>query len=63
MTGALLAVKKVAAEPLYAKIKFALAGDEDLWFTDVRTFGTLYLIDHGDKVIEGYAGLGPNLFK
>ena len=59
MTGALLAVKKVAAEPLYAKIKFALAGDEDLWFTDVRTFGTLYLIDHGDKVIEGYAGLGP----
>ena len=59
LTGALLAVKKVASEPLYAKIKFALAGDEDLWFTDIRTFGTLYLIDHGDKVIEGYAGLGP----
>lgn len=59
MTGALLVVKKSAAEPLYAKIKFALSGDEDLWFTDVRTFGTLYLIDHDDKVIEGYASLGP----
>lgn len=59
MTGALLAVKKMMAEPLYAKIKFVLTGDEDLWFTDIRTFGTLYLIDHNDKSVEGYATLGP----
>lgn len=59
MTGALLAVKKSLGEPEYAKIKFTLNGDEDLWFTDIRTFGTLYLIDHADKVIDGYATLGP----
>ena len=59
MTGALLAVKKDQGEPAYAKIKFVLTGDEDLWFTDIRTFGTLYLIDHNDKVIDGYATLGP----
>jgi len=59
MTGALLAVNKKQPEPPYAHIKFELTGDEDLWFTDIRTFGTLYLIDHDDKVIEGYATLGP----
>ena len=59
MTGALLAVNKAEAEPAYAKIKFELTGDEDLWFTDIRTFGTLYLIDNEDKSIEGYASLGP----
>lgn len=59
MTGALLAVPKDAAEPPYAKIKFELGGDENLWFTDIRTFGTLYLIDHDDFVVEGYATLGP----
>ena len=59
MTGALLAVTKTAPEHDYAKIKFVLNGSEDLWFTDIRTFGTLYLIDHNDKIIEGYATLGP----
>lgn len=59
MTGALLAVKKTESEPPYAHIKFELTGEENLWFTDIRTFGTLYLIDHEDKVIEGYATLGP----
>ena len=59
MTGALLAVAKDAPEPDYAKIKFELTGPENLWFTDIRTFGTLYLIDHNDKRIEGYATLGP----
>lgn len=59
MTGALLAVNKIALEPPYAKIKFVLTGEENLWFTDIRTFGTLYLIDHDDKKIEGYATLGP----
>ena len=59
MTGALLAVAKKAPEPDYAKIRFELTGPEDLWFTDIRTFGTLYLIDHDDKIIEGYATLGP----
>ena len=59
MTGALLAVNKKQPEPPYAHIKFELTGEENLWFTDIRTFGTLYLIDHDDKVIEGYATLGP----
>lgn len=59
MTGALLAVKKTEPNPPYAHIKFELTGDENLWFTDIRTFGTLYLIDHEDKVVEGYATLGP----
>ena len=59
MTGALLAVGKTEPEPDYAKIKFELTGTEDLWFTDIRTFGTLYLINHNDKIIPGYATLGP----
>ena len=59
MTGALLAVSKKDPEPPYAHVKFELTGEENLWFTDIRTFGTLYLIDHDDKVIEGYATLGP----
>lgn len=59
MTGALLVVPKNAPKPPYAHIKFELTGKENLWFTDIRTFGTLYLIDHEDKVVEGYATLGP----
>jgi len=59
MTGALLAVNKLEGEPAYAKIEFELTGDENLWFTDIRTFGTLYLIDNDDKCVDGYATLGP----
>lgn len=59
MTGALLAWDKKAAEPPYAKVKFTLTGTHDMWFTDIRTFGTLYLIDKDDFNVEGYTTLGP----
>lgn len=59
MTGALLAQKKELPAPPYAKIKFMLDGDEDMWFTDIRTFGTLYLVTNHDTYIEGYETLGP----
>ncbi len=59
MTGALLAVKKTQPEPSHGHIKFVLTGDENLWFTDIRTFGTMYLLEGEDKVVEGYATLGP----
>lgn len=55
MTGALV-VSDV--EPPYAKVKFALTDGVKLWFTDIRTFGTLYFVDD-DYVIEGLVTLGP----
>lgn len=55
MTGALV-VSEI--EPPYAKIKFTLSDKVNLWFTDIRTFGTLYYVDD-DFVIEGLATLGP----
>ena len=42
MTGALV-VSEI--EPTYAKIKFTLSDKVNLWFTDIRTFGTLYYVD------------------
>lgn len=30
-----------------------------MWFTDIRTFGTLYLVTDNDTYIEGYETLGP----
>ena len=30
-----------------------------MWFTDIRTFGTLYLVTDNDFYIEGYETLGP----
>ncbi len=59
MTGALLAQSSDAPPPAYAKIKFALTGGVTMWFTDIRTFGTLYLTTGGDTYIEGYETLGP----
>lgn len=59
MTGALLAQPSAAEVPPYAKIRFALSGDTTMWFTDIRTFGTLYLVTNGDTYIEGYETLGP----
>lgn len=59
MTGALLAQSSDAPEPAYAKIKFTLTGGVTMWFTDIRTFGTLYLVTNGDAYIEGYETLGP----
>ncbi len=60
MTGALIAAPR-GQEPPYAKIQFVLNGEEDLWFTDIRTFGTLYLVQDECEV-SGYATLGlePN---
>lgn len=59
MTGALLAQQSSAPEPPYAKIKFTLSDNLTMWFTDIRTFGTLYLIKNGNYYIEGYETLGP----
>ena len=59
MTGALMALPEQEPAPPYAKIKFSLTGETTMWFTDIRTFGTLYLITDGDAYIEGYETLGP----
>lgn len=59
MTGALIAQKSELPAPAYAKIRFTLSGGTTMWFTDIRTFGTLYLVQNGDYYIEGYETLGP----
>ena len=59
MTGALIAQPSDKAEPKYAKIKFTLTDNTTLWFTDIRTFGTLYLVTDDDIYIDGYESLGP----
>lgn len=59
MTGALLAQKQELEQPPYAKIKFTMTDGVNMWFTDIRTFGTLYLIRDGEYFIEGYETLGP----
>ena len=59
MTGALIAQDSGQEAPPYAKIKFTLTDDVTLWFTDIRTFGTLYLVTDNDAYIDGYETLGP----
>ena len=59
MTGALLAQPSAAPAPAYAKIKFTLSDGVTMWFTDIRTFGTLYLVTDNDTYIEGFETLGP----
>jgi len=59
MTGALIAQPSEAPVPKYAKIKFTLTDGVTMWFTDIRTFGTLYLVTGNDVYIEGYETLGP----
>ncbi|MCD8175594.1 MAG: hypothetical protein LUD41_06745 [Phascolarctobacterium sp.] len=59
MTGALIAQSSTLPAPDYAKIKFELSGGVTMWFTDIRTFGTLYLVTDGDIFIEGYETLCP----
>ena len=59
MTGALIAQKSELEAPPYAKIKFTLSEGVTLWFTDIRTFGTLYLVTNDDLYIDGYETLGP----
>lgn len=59
MTGALIAQSSTLPAPDYAKIKFELSGGVTMWFTDIRTFGTLYLVTDVDIFIEGYETLCP----
>ena len=60
MTGAFLVLPQDCLEPPYAKICFSLTGGINLWFTDIRTFGTLCLCGADDPwQDEGYTGLGP----
>lgn len=60
MTGALLVTPCGTKEPPFAKIRFALTDGLVLWFTDIRTFGTLCLCGGSDSWQDnGYAGLGP----
>lgn len=59
MTGALIAQNSSQPEPAYAKIKFTLTDNVNMWFTDIRTFGTLYLIKDHHYYIDGYETLGP----
>lgn len=58
MTGALIAQSSELEAPPYAKIKFTLSDGVTMWFTDIRTFGTLYLVTNNDTYIEGYETLG-----
>lgn len=59
MTGALIAQDSTLPAPNYAKIKFTLSDGVTMWFTDIRTFGTLYLVTDDDAYIDGYETLGP----
>jgi len=60
MTGALLALPKSASTPDFARFRFALSGNEDLWFTDIRTFGVVALITPGCAYVDrGFCTLGP----
>lgn len=59
MTGALLAGKKGDPEPPYTRLAFFLSGDENLYFTDIRTFGVVELLGQDDKRDPGYEALGP----
>ena len=40
-------------------IEFELPDGVTMWFCDIRTFGTLYLVTNNDAYIEGYETLGP----
>ena len=59
MTGALIAQPSEQEAPPYAKFKFTLSDGVTLWFTDIRTFGVVYLVRDGDYHNEGFETLGP----
>jgi formamidopyrimidine-DNA glycosylase len=59
MTGALLVMPSEAGEPPFAQMRFSLTDGTDLWFTDIRTFGTMCLCGGDSWQDTGYAGLGP----
>ncbi len=58
MTGALIVTEKDEM-PAYARIKFSLSDGSILWYTDVRTLGTLHLLNKGENPIKGLRELGP----
>ncbi|MDR3349129.1 MAG: bifunctional DNA-formamidopyrimidine glycosylase/DNA-(apurinic or apyrimidinic site) lyase [Acidaminococcales bacterium] len=58
LTGALIAAGPEDAPP-YARVRFSLSDGNCLWYTDVRTLGTLYLLDEGENVVKGLRELGP----
>lgn len=60
MTGALLICSHDGPEPPFAKIRFVLENGRDMWFTDLRTFGTMSLCGGNDDWKDkGFAALGP----
>ena len=59
MTGALLALPKTAPEPPFTRMAFFLSGEENLYFTDIRTFGVAALVGEDSWRDKGYEGLGP----
>ena len=60
MTGALIISPE---QPPYSRIKFALSDGGCLWYTDVRTLGTLHLLNQGENIIKGLQTLGPEPFR
>ena len=59
LTGALIYSKDMDI-PKYTCIKFVLSDNSYLYYTDVRTLGTLYLVDeNSEKFIKGLVTLGP----
>lgn len=59
MTGALLALPKDQKEPPYTRMAFFLSGRENLYFTDIRTFGVAALVGEDGWRDKGYESLGP----
>jgi formamidopyrimidine-DNA glycosylase len=60
MTGALLVKPAGAPEPPFARLRFRLDDGCTLWFTDIRTFGTMAYVAAADTWQDkGFASLGP----
>lgn len=59
MTGALLALLKTEPEPPFTRMAFFLSGEENLYFTDIRTFGVAALVGEDGWRDKGYESLGP----
>ena len=62
MTGALMALADEEVEPKYASVCIELTGGVNLWYTDIRRFGTMHLIVNDDIKIPGLENLGPEPF-
>ena len=60
MTGSLVAQASDLEAPPYAKIKFELTDGVTMWFCDIRTFGTLYLVTDDDCTLQVMKPWGLN---